>query len=152
GYGHHSPKYLHFLSMYIATVAAIGNFVAEEYLQKKLTESVASVDVVANSVREESAFQELYRLARMQSIDRLKETASRDPSFFKQPHNRIISTYFAILGGDFALAENYFTSDVTSPTDSQFQSYEIMLKSFFKATHQDYAGSIALAKDALLAI
>jgi hypothetical protein len=129
-FGHRSPKYLHFLSLFVATVATIGNFQHADAIQKKLSESVSSVDVVPASVREELTFQELYRLARVQSTDRLKAIVSNNPDL-KRPHYRILASYLALLAGDLELAEKYFYLEMTSPTDAQFQAYQIILKSFF---------------------
>ncbi len=159
-FGHRSPKYLHFLSLFVATVATIGNFPHAEAIQRRLSESVSSVDVVANSVREELSYQELYQLARMHPhqgestvTDRLKEIVSNNPDILKQPHNRIISSYLALLGGNFELGERYYSSDTTNAQDAQFRAYDIILKSFFSAArHNNFDESITLANEALLAI
>ena len=159
-FGHHGPKYLHFLSLFVATVATIGNFPHAEAIQKRLSEGVGSVDVVANSVREELSYQELYQLARTPPsqgkspvTDRLKEIVSNNPDILKQPHNRIISSYLTLLGGNVEQAERYYLSDTTSPQDPQFRAYDIILKAFFSAArHNNFGESIALANEALSAI
>jgi CHAT domain-containing protein len=159
-FAHHSPKYLHFLSLFVATTATIGNFATADAIQKRLSESVSSVDVVAKSVHDELFFQELYQLARTPPInghsqvtERLQQIISSNPDFLKNPHSRIISSYLAVLGGNFELGEKYFLSDSTIPQDEQYRSYDIILKSFFLAArHENRAESIALANQALAAI
>ena len=157
-YGHHSPKYLHFLSLFIATVATIGSMPHADAILKRLSEGVKSVDVVAESVRGELLFQELYQLARNPATNgrspvtaRLQQLVSNDPALLKQPHKRILASYLAILGGNFELAEKYFLSDTTSVQDAQFRAYDIILKSFFSATrHNNFGESIALADEGVV--
>lgn len=159
-FNHHGPKYLHFLTLFVATAATIGNFPHADAIQKQLSESVSSVDVVAKSVHDELFFQELYQLARTPPInghsqvtDRLQQIISSNPDFLKNPHSRIISSYLAVLGGNFELGERYFLSDNTIPQDEQYRSYDVILKSFFLATrHDNRSESIALANQALAAI
>jgi hypothetical protein len=159
-FGHHSPKYLHFLSLFVATVATIGSMPRADAILKRLSEGVKSVDVVAESVRGELLFQELYQLARNPATngrspvtERLQQLVSNDPDLLKQPHKRILASYLAVLGGNFQLAERYFLSDTTSAQDAQFRAYDIILKSFFSATrHNNFGESIALADEALSSI
>src|SRR5262249_15265216 len=119
---------------------------------------VAGVDIVANSVREEIFFQELYQLARAPHpatgpnpiIDRLKQIVSQYPDFLKLPRNRVVFSYFALFAGDIDLADQFNSAvEMSAPLDEQFAAYEIVLKSFIAARRNKFDESITLARKAL---
>jgi CHAT domain-containing protein len=156
-YAHHGPKYLHFQSVFLATLSDLGKFPVLDAVYKNLNDNVSAVDIVAPSVRSQLWFQSLYQLARTPSADahastsqRLREVNASHPNFLKQPRNRIIFAYFALLAGDIDLADQFNAAPrVSEPVDTQMQSYEIILKSFIAAVRNKFDDSIALIPDAL---
>ena len=155
---HRGPKYLRFASEYLNNLTALGNFPAAENVLKILKDNVAGVDVVANSVREEMFFQDLYQLARAPApgagqnpvVDRLKQIVSQYPDFLKLPRNRIVFSYFALLTNNIGLADEFNSAVKNSaPLDEQFAAYEIILKSFIAARRDKFDESITLAHEAL---
>jgi CHAT domain-containing protein len=156
-YSHHGPKYLHFQSDFLATLSDFGNFPVLDAAYKTLSDNVSAVDIVAPSVRSQLWFQSLYQLARTPSADahastsqKLKEFNASYPDFLKQPRNRIIFSYFALLAGDLDLADQFNAAPrVSEPVDTQMQSYEIILRSFIAAVRNKFDDSIALIPDAL---
>ena len=151
-YAHRNPKYLHFRSLLLSALSAVGNFPA--VVLNQLNEEVSQVDVVAPSVRSELAYQNLYRASRDASQEGraayLKQVSSNDPDLLKQPRNLIIFSYFALLTGDIGLSEE-FISDLPSdtPLDQQLAAYELILKSYIAARRSSFDISIALAQEAL---
>jgi CHAT domain len=156
-YSHKNPKYLHFQSIFLALLSDIGNFPRVDLVYKDLSENVAAVDVVAPSVRSQLWFQGLYQAARASSADarastsaRLKQVAATYPDFIKQPRNRIIMSYFALLAGDLELADRFNSEPLASERlDTQLASYAMILNSFIAARRNKFADSIALLPDAL---
>jgi CHAT domain-containing protein len=157
-FAHHGPKYLKFASEYLNNLTALGNFQGAENVLKILKDNVASLDVVANSVREELFFQDLYQLARSPPptngsnplVDRLKQVVSQYPDFLKLPRNRIVFSYFALVAGDVDLSNEYNSAvEKSAPLDEQFAAYEIIIKSFIAAHHSKFDDSIALVREAL---
>src|SRR5262249_5915274 len=107
-----SPKYLRFFTLYLNVATAIGYFPAADTTLKLLHESATGVDILATTVREQLSFQDLYQNARtaagrMSITDRLKQIVSDHPDFLKQPRNRVIFAYFALLAGDVELADQF---------------------------------------------
>jgi hypothetical protein len=156
-FAHRGPKFLHFLSVFLETLTSVGNFQAADVVLKMLNETVATVDIVATSVRQELFFQNLYKNVRTPSADghapnteSLKQTILTYPDFVKTPRNRIILTYFALLADDLALAEQLnSTHQADESTDAQFASYDVVLRSFIAARQNKFDESIALSQDAV---
>lgn len=156
-YPHHSPKYLHFSSGFLAALSDAGYFSAVDAVYKQLNENVATVDVVAPSVRTQLFFQNIYQISRTPSqegylpnAEVIKRIALVDPNFLKSWRNRIIFSYFALLAGDVDLAAQ-FNSDPppNEPPDQQLASYEVILKSFIAARSNNFEDSIALSREAV---
>ena len=156
-YSHHHPKYLHFQSIFLGLLSDFGNFPAVDAVYKHLNDAVAAVDIVAPSIRSQLWFQSLYQIARNPSAEarastseRLKQITATDPNFLKQPRNRAIFSYFALLMGDVDLADQFNSEpQVGEPVDLQFGSYEIILKSLIAARRNKFDDSITLSQYAL---
>ena len=157
-YPHYGSKYLRVASEYLNNLSSLGNFSEADRVLKVLKDNVANVDVVANSVREEMFFQELYQLARTPLastgpnplIVRLKDVVSKFPDFLKQPRNRIVFSYFSLVAGDVDLADEYNSPVENSASlDDEFSAYEIIIKSFIAADRGKIDQSVAFAREAL---
>jgi hypothetical protein len=153
---HHSPKYMRFLGMHLATLADIGKFASAELVTKSLNDNAAAVDIVAPSVRETIFLQNLYQMARAAHADgqasiteRLKQLVSSSPEFLEQPRIRLAFTYFALFAGDGELADQILSSRSTEHLDAQSAIYEVILRSAIAVRRNKFNESISLSRDAL---
>lgn len=159
---HRGSKYLYFTSKYVSNLSGLGNFPGVDNVLKILNENVASVDVVANSVREGLFHDNLYQLARVSGlkpassadekpiVGRLKQITADFPSFSKTPSAGIAFSYYALVAGELDLAEQFISAiDPNAPLDDQDAAYELLLKSFIAARRSRFDESIALARDGL---
>jgi CHAT domain-containing protein len=156
-FAHTGPKYLVFQSRFLGALTAIGNFQAADLVYKTLKDSVQRVDLPPTSVREGLFFQELYQLARTPTeqrkdavSQRLKKLVADFPDFLNGARNRIVFTYFAILAGDMALAEEFIVAPTDAePLNDQFSAYATILRAFIEASRGNYSHSISLTRNAL---
>jgi hypothetical protein len=120
-----------------------------------LKEAVKGVDLLPPSITAELLIQDLYHVARSVSendqnplIERLKKLTSDYPDLLKSPEFCIIFAYFALLGGNLQLVEEYAQATQTGQTDKpQIRAYDLLLRSMAAAGKKDYGRSLRLARE-----
>jgi hypothetical protein len=130
----------------------VGNVQAIELVYETLTENAVAVDILAPRVRDRIFFQKLYQEARTVSgggqapiKEEMQQIISSNPDFLKQPYNRIVFAYFALLAGEIDLPEKWLS--LNEPGDdlsNEFTAYKTLLKSFIAARRNQFDQSIAL--------
>ena len=101
--------------------------------------------------------QDLYQVARAipkngpsPVIERLKKLTADNPNFLKSPDFRIAFSYFALLGGDFHLADEYAQAPQTEPSENRIiRTYDLLLQSLAAAGQKDYTRSQRLAHEGI---
>ena len=152
----HSSKSLQFKSRLLNAFASVAIFPAAELALKDLKGQIAGVDVVADSVRGEVSYQELYQLARetkaggtAQVIDHLKQFISDYPGYFNSPVNRITLSYLALISGDVDFADNFISAIPLGSPNPLVSAYLPWLKSLIAARRNNFVESMALAQQGL---
>ena len=151
----HSPRYIHFTAEYLQTLTTIGAYAVADRTLADLKEAVKGVDILAPSISEKIFLQDLYQLARSvpengQSpvIERLKKLTSDYPNLLQSADYRIMLTYFALLGGNFQLADEYAqTSQTGQSENSQIRAYDLLLQSVAAGGQKDFPRSLRLARE-----
>ena len=103
------------------------------------------VDIIAPSITETLLLQDLYQAARSLPqagpspvIERLKRLTADNPDFLKSPEFRVAFSYFALLGGDFQLADEYAGAlQPEQSEDPQIRAYDLLLQSLTAAGQKD---------------
>ena len=157
GLPHTSPKYLHFLSLFLDVAPEIGKFDIADELYTRLRESADRSSRVAPSVTAELFFQGMYKDARSSSQsdkDRLRREVSdivdKGADVLKYPIYRMSFMYFAIICNDIDLAERVDNSSVTQIAGTtQTDAYREALNSFIAAKRGMFADSISMLKQSL---
>jgi hypothetical protein len=142
----HSPKYISFTAQYLQTLTTVGAYAVADRTLAALKESVKGVDILAPSITATLLNQDLYQVARSvpdngQSpvIERLKKLTSDYPDFLKSPEFRIAFAYFALLGGNFQLADEYAQASPTGQSQNpQIRAYDLLLQSLAAAGQKDF--------------
>jgi CHAT domain-containing protein len=149
------PKSLHYTSELLQALRAVNLQVADVVYQN-LKNNAAAVDVVANDVRAQLFYQDLYRAAAKPSANgeppisaRLEQIAAQYPDWIKQTEPRIVFSYFALLADDADLAEKFVTIASTDTLAPQFSGYQSLLKSYIAARRDQFDASYELVETAL---
>lgn len=151
----HSPKYIRFTSQYLQTLTAVGAYAVADKTLADLKDAVKGIDLVPPSIRAIVLNQDLYQAARAipengqnPIIERLKNLTKGNPDFLKAPEFRIAFSYFALLGGDFRLADEYAQASQTDQSENRIiQTYDLLLQSLAAAGQKDYTRSQGLARE-----
>jgi hypothetical protein len=114
------------------------------------------VDVISPSVRAQLFYQDLYHAAAASPIEvdpavamRLKEIADRAPDWIKKAEARITFSYFSLLAGDIDLAEKFTINTSGEVLTTQFEAYELILRSYIAARRDQFDRSAEMLDTAL---
>jgi hypothetical protein len=81
-------------------------------------------------------------------IERLKKLTADYPDFLKSPEFRVAFSYFALLSGDFQLADQYARASQPEQSENpQIRSYDLLLQSLAAAGQKDFQRSLRLARE-----
>src|SRR5262249_55417328 len=137
----HSPKYIRFMAQYLTNWTTIGAYAPADRILSDLKEAVDGVDVLPLSINATLMNQDLYQAARTVPpngpnpvIERLKKLTTDSPDLLKLPEFRIAFSYFALLAGDFQLADQYARTSQTQDSETpQIRAYDVLLQSLTAA-------------------
>ncbi len=153
----HSPKYIRFTSQYLQTLTAVGLYTVADRTLADLKDAVKGIDIVPPSITAIILNQELYQVARAVPekgqnpvIERLKKLTKDNPVFLKAPEFRIAFSYFALLAGDFRLADRYAQGSQADQSENRIiRTYDLLLQSLAAAGQKDYTRSQGLAHEGI---
>ena len=81
-------------------------------------------------------------------IERLKKFTADYPDFLKFPSFRVECSYFALLAGDFQLADEYARASQPEQSENpQIRAYDLLLQSLAAALQEDFPSSLRLARE-----
>src|SRR5262249_33703393 len=123
-----------------------------------LKEATKGVDIIAPSITAIVLKQDLYRAARTVPeagqnpvVERLKKLTAEYPDILKASEFRIAFSYFALLAGNFTLAEEYALASQTDRSDNlqslQIRAYDLLLQAIASAGQKDFSKSLRLARE-----
>jgi CHAT domain-containing protein len=150
----HSPRYIRFTAEYLETLTTIGAYAATDRTLADLKEAIKGVDILAPSITEALLLQDLYQLARsvpeigQSVVERLKKLMSDYPNLLQSPDYRFIFAYFALLGGNSQLADEYAQTSQTGQSENpQIRAYDLLLQSMAAGGQKDFPRSLRLARE-----
>jgi CHAT domain-containing protein len=151
----HSPKYIRFTAQYLQTLTTVGAYAVADRALAEPKEAVQGVDILPPTITETIFSQDLYQAARSVPqngpspvIERLKKLTADYPDLLKSPGFRIAFSYFALLGGDFQLADQYArASQPEQSENTQMRAYDLLLQSLAAAGQKDFPRSLRLARE-----
>jgi CHAT domain-containing protein len=151
----HNPKYISFTAQYLQTLTTVGAYAIADQKLTELKEAVKGVDILPPSITETLFSQDLYQAARSipetgpnPVIERLKKLTADYPDFLKSPGFRVAFSYFALLAGDFQLADQYARASQPEQSENpQIRAYDLLLQSLAAAGQKDYPKSLRLARE-----
>jgi CHAT domain-containing protein len=153
----HSLKYICFTAGYLQTLTDVGAYAVADRTLADLKEAVKSVDIIPPSIMETLFLQDLYKAARLVPqarpslvIERLKRMTADHPEYMIFPEFRVAFSYFALLGGDFQLADEYGRASQPEQSENpQIRAYDLLLQSLAAAGQKDFQRSLRLAREGM---